>query len=441
MLWLAGNEVGDSKDRENVEKSWEERNGAPILLSSLDSTMARLNEPFADAVLDAAEFGTLIWVHEYYLVLLPERLRDRLKARDKTCPISFSLPTMFPAKDFWGNLPGLLSSDLVGFHIHEYKQNFFETCGGLLFHASDARPQVPHQIQYKNRPVCVSKSVIGIDPEKFARIESLKERHIGIKVIICVDRLDHIKKLNGFDAFIDDRPEQQNKVVLIQISVPSHEEANECNELETKLCTLAGKINGRYAYHSATPEGTPLLYMHRLVPFDELTALYYVADVCLLTSALDGMDRVAFEYVACQKDRHDALVLSEIAGTASFMGNDSTLSIQPTRPRRRSHFIYEDRRKAKYEHLRDSVDANTRFEILFLHDHRQPLTSAVLNGSKPSLKSCLLIANGQKTHVDPRLLLQWLFSGTQAQELKACMRCHKKSIRFASLDLLGLEKM
>ncbi|KAJ5559031.1 Alpha-alpha-trehalose-phosphate synthase subunit [Penicillium sp. DV-2018c] len=139
------------------------------------------------------------------------------------------------------------------------------------------------------------------------------------------------QKHNGLDAFLDDHPEQQNKVVLILISVPSREGVKEYKELETKLCTSAGNIDGkhgkspsriaeRYTDDSATPDRTPLLYLHCLVPFNELTALYYVADVCCLTSTGDGMNRLAFEYVACQQDRHGALVLSEFAGTVSFVG-------------------------------------------------------------------------------------------------------------------------
>ncbi|KAJ5550234.1 hypothetical protein N7461_004932 [Penicillium sp. DV-2018c] len=402
-----GIEVRDTKDRADVEKSLEEHNAVPIFL---DSGLAhehyngfsnrilwpilhyqsgvtfddgpwqaykRVNELFADAVVDAAESGTLIWVHDYHLMLLPELLRDRLKARGKSCPIGFSLHTPFPAKDFWRNLPvrthlieGLLSSDLIGFHTDEYKQNFIDTCGSLV----DARTEIPNQIQYKNRLVCVGKFVVGIDPQKFTetlqnpevqeRIQTLKERYKGIKVIVGVDRLDHIKgltqKLNCFDAFLDDHPELQNKVVLIQIAVPSREDVKEYKELETELCTLAGKINGKHA----TPEGTPLLYMHRSVPFNELTALYSVADVCLLTSTRDGMNLVAFEYVACQQDRHGVLVLSEFAGAASFMTNGS-IPFHPANKTEMSEALYSalnldpDERKVKYERLRDFINANT----------------------------------------------------------------------------------
>lgn len=51
---------------------------------------------------------------------------------------------------------------------------------------------------------------------------------------------------------------------------------------------------------TATPEGSPLIYIHSSIPFEELTALYPIADVCLLTSSRDGMNLVSFEYIACQ---------------------------------------------------------------------------------------------------------------------------------------------
>jgi Trehalose-6-phosphate synthase len=125
---------------------------------------------------------------------------------------------------------------------------------------SGAKTQIPNQIQYKNRLVCTDKFIVGIDPQKFTdtirkpevqeRIRTLKERYKGMKVIVGVDRLDHIKgltqKLKGFDSFLDDHPELRTKVVLIQVAVPSREDVKEYQELETELCTIAGKINGKH---------------------------------------------------------------------------------------------------------------------------------------------------------------------------------------------------
>ncbi|KAJ5378089.1 uncharacterized protein N7496_005498 [Penicillium cataractarum] len=402
-----GIEVKDSKEREEVVKSLDEHDATPIFL---DKGLAhehynmfsnrilwpilhyqsgviyedgpwqayrRVNELFADAVADAAEPGTLIWVHDYHLMLLPELLRNRLQERNKSCAIGFFLHTPFPAGDFWRALPvkrhlieGLLSSDLIGFHTDEYKQNFIDTCASNL----GARTEIPNQIQYKNRLVCAGRFIVGIDPQKFAdtlqkpevqdRIKTLEDRYKGVKVILGIDRLDYIKgltqKLKGFDSFLDDHPELRNKVVLIQVAVPSREDVKEYQDLETELCTLAGKINGKHA----TPEGTPLLYMHRSVPFTELTALYSVADVCLLTSTRDGMNLVSFEYVACQDKKKGVLVLSEFAGSATFM-RDGSIPFHPANTTEMSEALYAalnlepEERQRKHEFLRDFVNTHT----------------------------------------------------------------------------------
>jgi trehalose-6-phosphate synthase len=37
----------------------------------------------------------------------------------------------------------------------------------------------------------------------------------------------------------------------------------------------------------------PIHYMHKSVPFEELTAMYALADACLVTSTRDGMNLVS----------------------------------------------------------------------------------------------------------------------------------------------------
>ena len=64
---------------------------------------------------------------------------------------------------------------------------------------------------------------------------------------------------------------------------------------------------------------------HTSVPFDELLALYAVSDVCLISSTRDGMNLVAYEYIACQEERNGVLVLSEFAGVAQSLANGSII--------------------------------------------------------------------------------------------------------------------
>jgi trehalose 6-phosphate synthase len=68
-----------------------------------------------------------------------------------------------------------------------------------------------------------------------------------------------------------------------------------------------------------TVEFTPIHFLHKSVNFDELIALYAVSDVCVVSSTRDGMNLVAYEYIATQQKRHGVLVLSEFAGAAQSL--------------------------------------------------------------------------------------------------------------------------
>ncbi|EAW13273.1 trehalose-6-phosphate synthase [Aspergillus clavatus NRRL 1] len=324
----------------------------------------RVNEIFADTVASEAEDGDLIWVHDYHLMLFPELLRHRLKKQGKNCPIGFTLHTPFPAGDFWRALPvekdllsGLLACDVIGFHTEEYKRNFAEACEQSLAQ--------------------VGVFIVGIDPEKFdsalkddeviKRIQELEQQYKDKTVIVGVDRLDYTKglvqKLQGYDKFLNEHPDLKNKVVLIQVAVPSREDVKEYQELETEISTLVGKICGNHA----TPEGVPLIYIHRSVAFPELTALYCISKACLITSRREGMNLVASEYVACQEGRWGVLMLSELAGAASFMHHGS-VTFHPSSSHELSNAIYqavtmdEEEKKQRYQSLREFIDTHTSAE-------------------------------------------------------------------------------
>lgn len=118
----------------------------------------------------------------------------------------------------------------------------------------------------------------------------------------------------------------------------------------------------------ATPDSTPLLYLHRSVPFPELTALYSISDVCLLASTRDGMNLVSFEYVACQAQRHGVLALSQFTGASAFM-KDGAIIFHPANPSDISSALNkaltmpDDQRKDNYEKLKQFVEYNTRLVL------------------------------------------------------------------------------
>lgn len=105
--------------------------------------------------------------------------------------------------------------------------------------------------------------------------------------------------------------------------------------------------------------------MHRSIPFEELTAMYSIADACLLTSSRDGMNLVSFEYVACQAKRHGVLVLSEFAGASVFMKGGS-VNFHPANTAELAQSIHKavtmdgKERKERYEKLNEFINTNTR---------------------------------------------------------------------------------
>lgn len=93
------------------------------------------NRLFANTVLKCYQKGDLIWIHDYHLMLLPGMLR----AGKRKMKIGFFLHTPFPSSEIYRMLPqrieilqGLLSSDLIGFHIYDYARHFKSACTRIL---------------------------------------------------------------------------------------------------------------------------------------------------------------------------------------------------------------------------------------------------------------------------------------------------------------------
>ncbi|KAG0150504.1 hypothetical protein CROQUDRAFT_38206 [Cronartium quercuum f. sp. fusiforme G11] len=304
------------------------------------------NSIFANTVHEEIEEGVqkgediLVWVQDYHLMILPMLLRqkvdkanevgtlaDGVKKRGKVS-IGFFLHTPFPSSEIYRILPvrreillGLLHCDLVGFHTYDYARHFLSSCTRIL-----GLPTMPNGLNFDQHYVHVGSFPIGIDPNLFhealerpnvkQRIDELNQRFDGIKVIVGVDRLDYIKgmpqKLHALDVFLSEHPEWIGKVVLVQVAVPSRTDVEEYQNLRASVNELVGRINGRYG----TIEHMPIHFLHRSIPFEELCALYAIADACLVTSTRDGMNLVSYEYVACQEKRHGCMILSEFTGAA-----------------------------------------------------------------------------------------------------------------------------
>jgi trehalose 6-phosphate synthase/phosphatase len=287
------------------------------------------NRLYCEAVLEQLRPGDLVWVHDYHLMLLPAMLREAAPE----VRVGFFLHIPFPPSASFRVLPrreellrGLLGADLLAFHTHRYLQNFRDSVLRLL-----GTPSRMDSVEASGRTVRLEALPIGIAPEEFtglldgggetARLlGEMRGRFRRCKVLLAVDRLDYTKgipeRLRAYRHLLNNSPELREKVVLIQVAVPSRERIPRYAELRREVDGLVGKIDGEFS----TPGWTPIVYLRRNLPREELAALYALADLAWVSPLRDGLNLVAKEYVACQRDGAGVLLLSEFAGAAAEMG-------------------------------------------------------------------------------------------------------------------------
>lgn len=296
-----------------------------------------VNKLFAEVVLSLAGPRSTIWVHDYQLLLLPEMLRAE-RSRDH---IGFFLHIPFPTSDTIDQLQadkqllhGMLGADLIGFHTSSYADNFLETCQQLAGHVV-----LRDQVLLDKRVVRVTDFPMGIDYDKYARaartrqvkqaIRRYRRLYRGRKVIVAVDRLDPTKglveRLEAYRDFLEANPQFHGKVVLAMVAAPSRTDIAEYKQLAKRIETLVKQINNSIGW----PKWQPVDYRNTAHPFEEVAALYQVADVAFIAPLRDGMNLVAKEYVAAKRKR-GVLILSQTAGAAQEL--TEALLVDPNQP-------------------------------------------------------------------------------------------------------------
>jgi len=286
----------------------------------------KVNGMFCDAVMQILRPDDIVWIHDYHLMMLPRLIRERVPS----VPIGFFLHIPFPSFEVFRLLPtkwraellnGLLGSDLIGFHTHDYTQYFLRCVLRILGHEHNMG-----QIALKDHLVRVETFPMGIDFQRFSEAaltpevqnekEKLKDVFADCKVILSIDRLDYTKgivnRLQGYELFLERNPEWHGKVALVLIVVPSRIEVEQYQQMKRQIDEVVGRINGRFG----SINWTPILYHYKFLPFDKLIALYNASDVAMVTPLRDGMNLIAKEYVATKTNGKGVLILSEMAGAS-----------------------------------------------------------------------------------------------------------------------------
>ena len=269
-----------------------------------------VNQQFAKTILDTAKNNDIVWIHDYHLMLLPAIL----KKKNPSLKIGFFFHTPFPSYEIFRCHPnrldlleGILGADLVGFHTFGYLRHFRSSILRLLELETDI-----YSIHFDGRLISMGVFPIGINWTKFQRtlestlykdaIKLYKSKYKDKKLVLSVERMDYTKgiphKLNAIEAFLKTYPELSDKVVFILIAVPSREDVKAYIDLKYDVQNTITSINGKYS----TLTNIPIHFINRAISFPELTALYSVSDIALVTPLIDGMNLVAKEYIACQQN-------------------------------------------------------------------------------------------------------------------------------------------
>ena len=219
----------------------------------------------------------------------------------------------------------MLGADLVGFHTHDYAQYFLKSVRRILgYDHQMGRVVLPDRLsRVETFPMGVefeAFSARGAEPEVTRKRNELRGTIGGGKAVLSIDRLDYSKgianRLLAYQAFLEANPDWRGRVVLLMIVVPSRTGVEDYQRMKSRIDELVGAVNGTFG----SLEWTPVLYQYKSFPQQELVPLYGASDVMLVTPLRDGMNLVAKEYVAARADGRGVLILSEMTGAASELG-------------------------------------------------------------------------------------------------------------------------
>lgn len=289
-------------------------------------TYKKVNLRFQRAVVEEAGPQDPIWLQDIHFTLLPSALRKDLP--NNNIALFWHIP--FPPWETFSCIPwrkemleGLLGANLLGFHTASYVANFLNTVRKEFPEAQVSASAV----RYAGRTTRVRPYPIGIDYAHYRalseedrlkrRASQLRSRMNVKQIVLGVDRLDYTKgilsKFLAFEKYLESHPKQLGKVSFVQVASPTRSAITEYKDMKKQIEETVGRVDGRFQQ----PQWTPIIYINRQLPGDEIMMLYRIADVAMVTPIIDGMNLVAKEYVTVNDN--GVLILSEFAGASEEM--------------------------------------------------------------------------------------------------------------------------
>jgi trehalose 6-phosphate synthase len=309
------------------------------LRNAWDEGYARVNEGFAEAVLEEleAEPEAAVFFHDYHLYLAPRLVRK--EAPDALLAHFVHIP--WPQTDYWHVLPdrirravheGLLANDLIGFHTHQWRLNFLRAASDVAGADCDFEECTA---AHRGRRSLVTVRPISVDPAEFdglaasPAVLAAERTLVGRrpeKLVLRVDRTDPSKNIvrgfRSFELYLEAHPEMHTRVAMLALLDPSRQDIPEYSEYLGAIQREARRVNDRFQQEGWTPI--------ELVVEDDFpasVAAYKQFDALFVNAIFDGMNLVAKE-APLVNERDGVLILSENAGAHAELG-DWALSVNP----------------------------------------------------------------------------------------------------------------
>jgi trehalose 6-phosphate synthase len=310
----------------------------------------RMNSRYARLLAPLLEPDDLVWVHDYHLFPLAQKLRELGSSQ----PMGLFLHIPFPNIEVLRVLPvygellqAMLAYDVLGFQT-ETDMNAFRSAVAYVW--GEQALTNGRTITLGGRRVITEVFPIGVDVDAIQReaVESLSTDAskrmvaglLGRKLMIGVDRLDYskglVERFKAYEKFLETHPENQNRVSFLQIAPLSRTDVRAYSEIRRDLEQTTGRTNGRFA----DTDWTPIRYLNRNFPHDVLMGFMRSAQVGIVTPVRDGMNLVAKEFVAAQ-DPPDpgVLIPSTLAGAAREL--TGAIMVNPYDARGMAHGIQQ----------------------------------------------------------------------------------------------------
>lgn len=299
-----------------------------------------LNQKFADKVLEEAKRNKnepLIMLQDYHLYICPSYIREK----QKDLFLSQFIHIPWPQPEYFNILPdymkkaileGLLSNNILGFHIKRYADNFLLTCNDYSFEV-DFKDSI---VYHKENPTYVRNYPISVDYDGIKNLadsadvkkkEELIKKIKGDKYLFYrTDRTDLSKNIirgfKAYDLFLEKHPELKGEVQFLVTGKPSRQQIKNYTDYFDSIKDIIDHINSKHGDNDWKPIESIFKADYPLV-----VAAFKNYDCMIVNPIADGMNIVPKEASVVNQNK-GTVILSKTAGSYEEL-KDHVIAVNP----------------------------------------------------------------------------------------------------------------